>query len=311
MNFSLSQPAEQSSPKHEQKLPMTSVDSLLTSQLEKVPSNTNVSNASHNSNPSLANVAHPPLTKMASQASLAQSLPPNQVPNPYFIHPEKVSTYKNIFTQNQTVDGFMEGAAARNIFLQSGLPPEFLAQVWNLVDLEQTGRLSELEFLIAMHFLQLKISQGIEPPPTISLQEVQDYCTGQSSSVEQFDDPDDLVAVVKEIAELKKQKESLMSEVKAKESKLNSIKEDTQKVQEKIEEVDALLNTFTQEKGRVQNSIDQNATLLNDFEIQRKEAEQKAELSNQKRMKRQSKQLELMGKGTDIEDSSLKLTSLF
>lgn len=237
---------------------------MLASQLEKVPSQTNISNASHGSNPSLSK---PALTKIKSSASLPGSQVSNQVPNPYFISPEKLAVYKGIFNQNQTVDGFLEGANARNIFLQSGLPPEFLAQVWNLVDLEQTGRLSEPEFLIAMHFLQLKISQGIEPPPTISLQEVQDYCAGQSSSVEQFEDPDDLVEFVKEIEELKKQKESLIAEVKTKESRLNSIKEDTQRVQEKIEEVDALLNTFTQEKGRVQNSIDQNSTfkILNIF----------------------------------------------
>merc|ERR1712157_107257 len=78
--------------------------------------------------------------------------------SPYYIPDDKnKDTFQNYFKRYQTVDGFIEGVEAKKLFLQSSLPPTFLAQIWSLVDTEKSGRLNENQFVLAMHLLRLKL----------------------------------------------------------------------------------------------------------------------------------------------------------
>merc|ERR1719295_1114833 len=45
--------------------------------------------------------------------------------------------------------GFLAGAQARNILLQTGLAQNILAQIWGLSDVDSDGRLSAEEFILA------------------------------------------------------------------------------------------------------------------------------------------------------------------
>ncbi|XP_063067852.1 intersectin-1 isoform X2 [Engraulis encrasicolus] len=62
--------------------------------------------------------------------------------------------------------GFITGDQARNFFLQSGLPPPILAQIWALADLNSDGKMDMLEFSIAMKLIKLKL-QGHQLPPSL------------------------------------------------------------------------------------------------------------------------------------------------
>lgn len=41
--------------------------------------------------------------------------------------------------------------AARHLLKQTGLPEPMLAQIWNLSDIDKDGRLTQEEFVLAMH----------------------------------------------------------------------------------------------------------------------------------------------------------------
>ncbi|KAF9225784.1 EF-hand [Gyrodon lividus] len=62
--------------------------------------------------------------------------------------------------------GYIEGNVAVPFMLQSRLPKEALAQVWDLADVNNEGRLTRDEFAIAMYLIQAKIS-GEEIPMTL------------------------------------------------------------------------------------------------------------------------------------------------
>ncbi|XP_035265370.1 intersectin-1 isoform X1 [Anguilla anguilla] len=65
-----------------------------------------------------------------------------------------------------TPAGFITGDQARNFFLQSGLPPPILAQIWALADLNNDGKMDAHEFSIAMKLIKLKL-QGHPLPPSL------------------------------------------------------------------------------------------------------------------------------------------------
>ncbi|XP_053312507.1 intersectin-1 isoform X1 [Spea bombifrons] len=62
--------------------------------------------------------------------------------------------------------GFITGDQARNFFLQSGLQPPVLAQIWALADMNNDGRMDQLEFSIAMKLIKLKL-QGYPLPSVL------------------------------------------------------------------------------------------------------------------------------------------------
>ncbi|XP_030058031.1 intersectin-1 [Microcaecilia unicolor] len=62
--------------------------------------------------------------------------------------------------------GFITGDQARNLFVQSGLPQPVLAQIWALADMNNDGRMDQLEFSIAMKLIKLKL-QGYQLPSAL------------------------------------------------------------------------------------------------------------------------------------------------
>ncbi|XP_063545212.1 intersectin-2 isoform X3 [Cydia strobilella] len=84
--------------------------------------------------------------------------------------------------------GWVSGARARSIMLQSRLPQAALAQIWALADLDSDGRLGCEEFVLAMYLCE-KATQG-EPvpaklppeliPPTFRRQSVTSITSNQS-----------------------------------------------------------------------------------------------------------------------------------
>ncbi|CAN9500203.1 unnamed protein product [Ophioblennius macclurei] len=65
-----------------------------------------------------------------------------------------------------TAGGYITGDQAKNFFLQSGLAPPILAQIWALADMNSDGRMDIHEFSIAMKLIKLKL-QGHPLPPSL------------------------------------------------------------------------------------------------------------------------------------------------
>ncbi|XP_069034836.1 intersectin-1 isoform X5 [Lepisosteus oculatus] len=76
--------------------------------------------------------------------------------------------------------GFITGDQARNFFLQSGLPPPILAQIWALADLNNDGKMDLHEFSIAMKLIKLKL-QGHPLPPSLPPVMKQPPCTAPTA----------------------------------------------------------------------------------------------------------------------------------
>ncbi|XP_043196241.1 intersectin-1-like isoform X3 [Amphibalanus amphitrite] len=83
--------------------------------------------------------------------------------------------YTQTFNQHdRTKSGYLSGPQARNILVQSGLPNNVLAQIWSLCDVDQDGRLSCDEFVLALHLCERtrlgdKLSNTLPPelvPPS-------------------------------------------------------------------------------------------------------------------------------------------------
>ncbi|XP_017556742.1 epidermal growth factor receptor substrate 15-like 1 isoform X1 [Pygocentrus nattereri] len=77
--------------------------------------------------------------------------------------------YDDIFLKTDAdLDGFVSGQEVKEIFMQSGLSQNILAHIWALADTRQMGKLTREQFALAMHFIQQKVSKGLDPPQALT-----------------------------------------------------------------------------------------------------------------------------------------------
>uniref|UniRef100_A0A3Q3M8N3 Intersectin 2a n=1 Tax=Mastacembelus armatus TaxID=205130 RepID=A0A3Q3M8N3_9TELE len=84
------------------------------------------------------------------------------------ITPEERGKHDKQFDTLAPVLGYVSGEQARKFFLQSGLPPSVLAEIWNLADMDSDGKMDRLEFSIAMKLIKLKL-QGQNLPSALPI----------------------------------------------------------------------------------------------------------------------------------------------
>ncbi|KAM4692947.1 intersectin-2 [Discoglossus pictus] len=87
----------------------------------------------------------------------------NGGPNMWAITTEERGKHDKQFASLKPVGGLITGDQARGFFLQSGLPPAILAEIWSLSDLNKDGKMDQLEFSIAMKLIKLRL-QGQSLP---------------------------------------------------------------------------------------------------------------------------------------------------
>lgn len=72
--------------------------------------------------------------------------------------------YTQLFnTTDRTRSGFLTGAQARNLMVQTKLPQAVLAQIWALSDMDSDGRLGCEEFVLAMYLCELAAQGDVIP----------------------------------------------------------------------------------------------------------------------------------------------------
>uniref|UniRef100_A0A8C7AUZ6 Intersectin-1 n=1 Tax=Neovison vison TaxID=452646 RepID=A0A8C7AUZ6_NEOVI len=79
---------------------------------------------------------------------------------------EERAKHDQQFHSLKPISGFITGDQARNFFFQSGLPQPVLAQIWALADMNNDGRMDQVEFSIAMKLIKLKL-QGYQLPSSL------------------------------------------------------------------------------------------------------------------------------------------------
>uniref|UniRef100_A0A672GLI6 Intersectin 2b n=1 Tax=Salarias fasciatus TaxID=181472 RepID=A0A672GLI6_SALFA len=79
------------------------------------------------------------------------------------ISPEERDKHDQKFDTLSPSMGYVSGEQARKFFLQSGLPPSVLAEIWALADMNKDGKMDRLEFSIAMKLIKLKLQDTALP----------------------------------------------------------------------------------------------------------------------------------------------------
>ncbi|XP_018613977.2 intersectin-1 isoform X2 [Scleropages formosus] len=75
--------------------------------------------------------------------------------------------YRQLFnSHDKMMSGYLTGPQARTILMQSSLPQAQLATIWNLSDIDQDGKLTAEEFILAMHLIDMAMS-GLPLPPSL------------------------------------------------------------------------------------------------------------------------------------------------
>lgn len=76
--------------------------------------------------------------------------------------------YQEIFEKSDLdKDGLVSGLEIKDIFIKSGLPQNMLAHIWALCDTDQTGKLNNEQFALAMWLVDRK-KKGIDPPQALT-----------------------------------------------------------------------------------------------------------------------------------------------
>ncbi|XP_023033932.2 intersectin-1 isoform X3 [Drosophila willistoni] len=101
--------------------------------------------------------------------SISERAPSIEAPVEWAVQAAQKRKYTQVFNANdRTRSGFLTGAQARGVLVQSKLPQVTLAQIWTLSDIDGDGRLNCEEFILAM-FLCEKAMAGEKIPVTLPL----------------------------------------------------------------------------------------------------------------------------------------------
>ncbi|KAI7863402.1 hypothetical protein BDF14DRAFT_1941766 [Spinellus fusiger] len=73
--------------------------------------------------------------------------------------------YIGLFQSSRPVNGVLSGDIVKNILMRSQLPPDTLHAIWNLANTRKSDTLNQTEFIIAMHYVSMLLSQSIPSLP--------------------------------------------------------------------------------------------------------------------------------------------------
>uniref|UniRef100_A0A8C7RGK5 Epidermal growth factor receptor pathway substrate 15 like 1 n=1 Tax=Oncorhynchus mykiss TaxID=8022 RepID=A0A8C7RGK5_ONCMY len=170
------------------------------------------------------------------------------------------------------LDGFVSGMEVKDIFMHSGLPQNLLAHIWALADTRQMGKLTREQFALAMHFIQQKVSKGMDPPQALTPDMIPPSERGtpvpdSSSSVgsgSEFTGIKELDDISQEIAQLQREKFTLEQDIRDAEE---AIRHKSSEVQE------------------MQNDLDRETCSLQELEAQKQDAQERLEEMDQQKAK--------------------------
>ncbi|XP_036419289.1 intersectin-1 isoform X1 [Colossoma macropomum] len=95
------------------------------------------------------------------------SAPAAPVPTDWAVPQSSRLKYRQLFnSHDKMMSGHLTGPQARTILMQSSLPQAQLATIWNLSDIDQDGKLTAEEFILAMHLIDMAMS-GLPLPPLL------------------------------------------------------------------------------------------------------------------------------------------------
>ncbi|XP_069088785.1 epidermal growth factor receptor substrate 15 [Pleurodeles waltl] len=249
----------------------------------------------------------PPLPSPPTKES-RQSLPqapilPTKAPGvQWVVSPTEKAKWDDIFLRtDKDMDGYVSGLEVREIFLKTGLPSGVLAHIWTLCDTQDCGKLSKEQFALAFHFINLKLTKGIDPPQVLTAEMIppsdraslQKTTTMGPSPVADFSAIKELDTLNNEIVDLQREKTAVEKELSEKEEAVQQRTSEVQDLQEEVERESSNLQKLQAQKQEVEeilNGLDEQKANLEEqlSEIRQKCSEEvkmitslKAEINSQ------------------------------
>ncbi|XP_078526967.1 epidermal growth factor receptor substrate 15 isoform X2 [Lissotriton helveticus] len=219
----------------------------------------------------------------------------------WVVSPTEKAKWDDIFLRtDKDMDGYVSGLEVREIFLKTGLPSGVLAHIWTLCDTKDCGKLSKEQFALAFHFINLKLTKGIDPPQVLTAEMIppSDRASLQKtnlgpSPVADFSAIKELDTLNNEIVDLQREKTAVERELSEKEEAVQQRTSEVQDLQDEVERESSNLQKLQAQKQEVQeilNGLDEQKAKLEEqlSEIRQKCSEEvqmitslKAEIHNQ------------------------------
>ncbi|KAG4302442.1 hypothetical protein PCK1_001278 [Pneumocystis canis] len=132
------------------------------SSYRRVTDNSNLKDPSNNSSQKYHKYQH-----THNQSDVFSQFNTNLSRNWDIIKPEEKSQYIDLFNSiNKANEDYVVGNEVVSFFLSSKLPEETLAHIWDLADIDKSGKLNREEFIIAMHLIHRKLA-GVDLPVSL------------------------------------------------------------------------------------------------------------------------------------------------
>uniref|UniRef100_A0A4W5RCA4 Epidermal growth factor receptor pathway substrate 15 like 1 n=1 Tax=Hucho hucho TaxID=62062 RepID=A0A4W5RCA4_9TELE len=198
------------------------------------------------------------------------------------------------------LDGFVSGMEVKDIFMHSGLPQNLLAHIWALADTRQMGKLTREQFALAMHFIQQKVSKGMDPPQALTPDMIPPsergtpvpVCTTPSHSMSGYVTP-----VSSEMAALSEMRRDSSSSVGSGSEftgikELDDISQEIAQLQREkftleqdIRDAEEAIRHKSSEVQEMQNDLDKETCSLQELEAQKQDAQERLEEMDQQKAK--------------------------
>ncbi len=184
---------------------------------------------------------------------------------PWVINAGEKLRYNALFRQTDSDrDGFVSGIEIKNIFLQTGLPQNILAHIWNLCDTKQEGKLNPEQFALAMWLIQRK-QAGNDPPTSLTPDMVppsmRPRMAESGSSV--YNNPE-LEMIAKEIQSMLAEKLAIEKEVQETEYAISVKNTECHSLQSEFDTLSATLKQLTNQRDVAQKRLDDLDGQVND-----------------------------------------------
>ncbi|UXI14306.1 epidermal growth factor receptor substrate 15-like 1 [Sarcoptes scabiei] len=189
---------------------------------------------------------------------------------------EKIKSAALFVELDDDKDGLVSGVDLKDTLLESGLHQTVLAHIWNLCDINETGKLNAEQFALAQYFIKQKqngeeLPDDLLPnmvPPSLRVNadgsstnsENDEKTSTSSTGNKEFD------ILNEEIKKLHLEKSKFETEVVADEASLRLKQSEIQNVQNEIETLTQMLKQLENQKNDATKRIDDLSLQLRNFE---------------------------------------------
>ncbi|XP_041476272.1 epidermal growth factor receptor substrate 15-like 1 isoform X1 [Lytechinus variegatus] len=228
----------------------------------------------------LRRVTPPPTSPALRSGSPSAMAFPQQQPSSvgagstgaWVVSTEEKANCDILFKQLDTeVKGYLTGDQVKQSLLETGLPHQTLAHIWNLCDIKLTGQLNSDQFALSM-FLVKQAKSGIMPPPQLTPEMIPPTfrpkpggtdsaalgdmglisggAPGDFSAIKELD------AISKEIDTLNKEKGQLQTDIQKKEELIKMKNMEVQGLQTELDKSSAQVKQLETQKSEAQRRLD-------------------------------------------------------